>query len=223
MSGRHVHIASPHGSQPVSQGYETGMSPVGYGPRVGLCSRCSSVAVGSKSTECHPAPVGSRHAQEQPRPVLQRCRGRRAHTPDRDQLGGYLVTRGSVRRSVRIRRPAEEVWALVGDPARISEWFPGIVEATVDGDTRVIVTGTGIPIPEQILTNDPIQRRFQYRIAGPIVREHVSTLDVHDLGDGTSLAVYAADADPATMALVIAGAAGAAREHLRALMEGGRL
>ena len=46
-------------------------------------------------------------------------------------------------------------------------------------------------------------------------REHLSTLDVIDLGDGTSLVVYSADADPSTMALVIAGAAGNALEHLR--------
>ena len=128
--------------------------------------------------------------------------------------------RGSVRRQVRIGCPADEVWALVGDPARIQEWFPGIESSTVDGSTRVIVTGAGLPIPEEILTNDPLQRRFQYRITAPMFREHLSTLDVLDLGDGTSLAVYSADAVPATMALVIAGAAGNALEHLRTMMEG---
>ena len=128
--------------------------------------------------------------------------------------------RGSVRRQVRIRRPAAEVWAYAGDPGRIHEWFPGIVASTVDGSTRVITTGSGIPIPEEIVTNDPLQRRFQYRITSGLVREHLSTLDVLDLGDETSLVVYAADANPATMALVIAGAAGNALEHLRDLMEG---
>jgi hypothetical protein len=129
-------------------------------------------------------------------------------------------TRGSVRRQARIARPPDEVWARIGDPARIQEWFPGIVESTVDGTTRVIVTGAGIPMPEEILTHDPVQRRFQYRITAPMFREHVSTLDVLDLGDGTSLVVYAADADPSVMALVIAGAAGNALEHLRDEMEG---
>jgi hypothetical protein len=124
------------------------------------------------------------------------------------------VTRGSVRREVRIGRPAEEVWALVGDPARVHEWFTGIVSSVVEGGTRTVTTGRGIPMPEQLLTVDDIQRRFQYRIVAPIVREHVSTLDVHDLGDGTCLVVYAADADPSTMALVIAGAAGSALEQL---------
>jgi len=52
------------------------------------------------------------------------------------------------------------------------------------------------------------------------VQEHLSTLDVLDVGDGTSVVVYAADASPATMALVIAGAAGNALEHLRTMMEG---
>lgn len=130
------------------------------------------------------------------------------------------MTRGTVRRHARIARPAAEVWALVGDPGRIQEWFPGIDSSTVDGSSRVIVTGAGIPMPEEIVTNDPIQRRFQYRIVAGPVREHLSTLDVIDLGDGTCLVVYAADADPSTMALVIAGAAGNALENLRALMEG---
>jgi uncharacterized protein YndB with AHSA1/START domain len=127
--------------------------------------------------------------------------------------------RGSVRREVRIRRPAADIWSLVGDPARLPEWFPGITAATVDGNTRTIITGSGMPMPEEIVTNDPIQRRFQYRITSPIVHEHLSTLDIIDLGDGTSLAVYAADAIPSTMALIIAGAAGNALLHLRDLME----
>ena len=128
--------------------------------------------------------------------------------------------RGSVRRQVRIARSAAEVWALVGDPARIQEWFPGIVSSTVEGASRVILTGSGLPMPEQIVTNDQVQRRFQYRLTLPILKEHLSTLDVLDLEDGTCLVVYSADADPATMALVIAGAAGAALQHLRTMMEG---
>jgi len=130
--------------------------------------------------------------------------------------------RGSVRRQVRIACPPAEVWAIVGDPARIQEWFPGIESSTVEGASRVIVTGSGLPMPEEIVTNDPLQRRFQYRITAPMLREHLSTLDVLDLDDGTSLVVYSADADPATMALVIAGAAGNALEHLRTMMEGAR-
>ena len=128
--------------------------------------------------------------------------------------------RGSVRREVRFGRPADEVWAYIGAPERIVEWFPGIVAATVDGTTRTIMTGAGMPMPEEIITNDPIQRRFQYRLTGPMFTEHLSTIDVLDLGDGTCIAVYSADAIPAPMALVIAGAAGSALDHLRTMLEG---
>ena len=127
--------------------------------------------------------------------------------------------RGSVRRQVRIARPPAEVWARIGDPARIQEWFPGIVSSTVDGNTRVITMASGVPMPEEILTHDDVQRRFQYRITAPMFHDHLSTLDVLDVGDGTTLVVYAADASPSTMALVIAGAAGNALEHLRNTME----
>ncbi len=130
------------------------------------------------------------------------------------------MTRGSVRREARIARPADEVWALVGDLARVQEWFTGIVSSTLDGSSRVVTTGSGLPMPEEIVTHDDIQRRYQYRITNGMVREHLSTLDVHDLGDGTSLVVYSCDADPNTMALIIGGAAGSALEDLRDRMEG---
>jgi hypothetical protein len=44
--------------------------------------------------------------------------------------------------------------------------------------------------------------------------EHLSTIDVHDLGDGTCLTVYSVDSEPAVLALVIAGAARAALNNL---------
>ena len=51
-------------------------------------------------------------------------------------------------------------------------------------------------MPEQLLTVDPVLRRFQYRITAPMFKEHLGTLDVHDLEDGTSLVVYSTDAEP---------------------------
>ena len=127
--------------------------------------------------------------------------------------------RASVRREREIDVSADVAWAVVSDAAGLHRWFPGIETCAVDGDTRVITLGSGISLSETLLTNDPLQRRFQYRITAPMFREHLSTLDVLDLGDGTSVVVYAADAVPSTMALVIAGAAGNALENLRDLME----
>jgi hypothetical protein len=132
------------------------------------------------------------------------------------------ATRGSVRRQVRIHRTPDDVWAIVGDPTRLPEWFPGIVDSTVDGMERVIITGAGIAIPEELITIDAILRRFQYRITAPMFREHLSTIDVLDLDDGTSLVVYGVDAEPSPMALLIGGAAGNALENLRGVMERGQ-
>ena len=130
------------------------------------------------------------------------------------------ATRASIRREVRIQRSADELWEWVGDPARLAEWWPGITACVVDGDSRTITMGSGLPMPERLLTIDRLQRRFQYRITAPVFREHTSTIDVHDLGDGSCLVVYSVDAEPSTMALVIGGAAGNALQHLRSLLEG---
>ena len=127
---------------------------------------------------------------------------------------------GSIRHHVRIHRPADEVWALVGDPTRLHEWFPGIVACAVDGTTRVITTGAGMPMPEEILLNDAMQRRFQYRITTPLFRFHRGTIDVIDLDDGSCLVVYQTEADPRTMALVIAGGTAGALRELHRQMEG---
>ena len=122
---------------------------------------------------------------------------------------------GTIRRQVTINRSADDVWAVVGDPTTLDRWFPGIVECTVDGTARTITTATGLPIPEEIVTIDPIQRRFQYRVTASMVRHHLGTIDVFDLGDECCLVSYATDCVPDVMALVIGGATGAALAELR--------
>jgi hypothetical protein len=124
------------------------------------------------------------------------------------------ASRGSVRHQVRLAFAPDDIWALVGDPARLHEWFPGIESCTVEGDQRIVITRSGLPMPEHLLTVDHTLRRLQYRITAPMFREHLGTIDVHDLGDGSSLVVYSTDADPAALALVIGGAARAALAHL---------
>ncbi|MGD0312543.1 MAG: SRPBCC family protein [Acidimicrobiales bacterium] len=122
--------------------------------------------------------------------------------------------RGSVRHDVRLDCPPDQAWAVVGAPERVHEWFPGIDSCTVEGDQRVVVTGSGLPMPEHLVTVDPTLRRLQYRITAPLFAEHLSTIDVLDLGADTCLVVYSVDAEPAPLALVIGGAA---REGLQAL------
>jgi hypothetical protein len=131
--------------------------------------------------------------------------------------------RGTIRREVRIARSAAEVWSVVGDPSTIHRWFPGMADSAVDGSTRLITTGSGIPLPEEILTVDHLLRRFQYRVAGPMLRHHQGTIDVHELGEQECLVVYATDAEPRAMTLVIGGATGAALLELKRQLEAGEL
>ena len=83
--------------------------------------------------------------------------------------------RASVRRERVIQVPAEDAWAVVSRPDLLHLWFPGIVACTVEGDARTITLGTGMQLAETLLTNDPLQRRFQYRIASGIFAEHLGT------------------------------------------------
>ena len=126
---------------------------------------------------------------------------------------------GTIRHEIRIDRPAADVWALAGDATKLHHWFPGIVDCKVDGLNRIITTGTGAAMPEQILACDNTQRRFQYRLNVPIVKHHRGTIDVIDLHDDTCLVVYSTECDPRTMALVIGGGTAGALAELKRQME----
>jgi hypothetical protein len=116
---------------------------------------------------------------------------------------------------------AERAWAVVGRPELLHHWFPGIVGCTVEGTTRTITTGAGLSLTEELLTNDPLQRRFQYRISGGFFREHLASIDVIELAADRCLVSYASDADPATMAIVLGGAMEGALAELARQLEGG--
>jgi Polyketide cyclase / dehydrase and lipid transport len=126
---------------------------------------------------------------------------------------------GTVRRQVRIARSADDVWAVAGDPTTLHHWFPGLVDVKVEGSLRTVTTASGLPMPEEIVTIDAIQRRFQYRLVAGIVQNHLGTIDVFDLGDGSSLVAYATDCEPDAMALIIGGATGSALLELKRQME----
>jgi hypothetical protein len=126
----------------------------------------------------------------------------------------------TVRYERRIAADAEAVWSIVERPESIVNWFPGVVSASVSRATRTITLRTGARMPEEILTIDPILRRFQYRITAPIYRFHLGTLDVISLGDGDCLCVYSTTAIPDVMALVVGGGTYAALGEIERLALG---
>ena len=119
----------------------------------------------------------------------------------------------------------DSVWKVVGRSDLLHHWFPGMSDCTVqtvDGvTTRTIVVGAGIPMPEEILINDPIQRRFQYRLTVPAFEFHRGTIDVIELAPDDTLVVYSTDCIPNAMALVIGGATGGALDELKAQFDAG--
>ena len=129
--------------------------------------------------------------------------------------------RGSVRREVVIGVGADDrLGRGRAGPSCCTTGSPASSTAGVDGDQRTVTLGTGLTLDETILTNDPLQRRFQYRIAGGLFAEHLASLDVIALADDRCLVTYATDADPATMAIVLGGAMAAALGELRRQLEG---
>ncbi|MEN9647074.1 MAG: hypothetical protein RL238_3743 [Actinomycetota bacterium] len=129
------------------------------------------------------------------------------------------MTLGSIRHQIRIGRSADDVWARVRDVAGLHTWFPGLTDCQVDGNNRVIFLGSGMAMPEEILVNDDVQRRFQYRITAPIFRHHRGTIDVIELGADECMVVYSTEADPRTMALTIGGGTAGALDELKRQME----
>ncbi|HQU27379.1 MAG TPA: hypothetical protein PLS29_10160, partial [Acidimicrobiales bacterium] len=62
---------------------------------------------------------------------------------------------------------------------------------------------------------------FAYRLESDLVRFHLGTIDVFELGPSDTLCVYATTVEPDTMALVIGGATDEALDAIARLSEGG--
>ena len=102
----------------------------------------------------------------------------------------------SARHHARLSAPADEVWALVREPAGIKDWLPGIDDVTMEGDDVRVVSAMGAEIKERCSVHDDL-RRFEYTITeSPLgLSSHLATVDVLDDGDA-SVVVYACMVDP---------------------------
>jgi Polyketide cyclase / dehydrase and lipid transport len=130
-----------------------------------------------------------------------------------------MAVMATVRHHVVVDASADAAWSLLGDPARLTEWFPGVTDCVVEGTKRTITLATGLSMPEEIVTVDNVQRRFQYSLILPIVKSHLSTIDVLDLENDRCCCVYGVDAVPPVMALVIAGAAAQGLQRAKQILE----
>ena len=107
----------------------------------------------------------------------------------------------SLRSTVRIARPADDVWKVVSDVAGISAWFPGIEQASAGDGTRSCTLTGGHELEEDVVNVDQDLRRFQYRItAGMPVDYHLGTVDVLEDGADSTLVVYSTEVTPDSLA-----------------------
>lgn len=125
----------------------------------------------------------------------------------------------SLRHEIRIAASADVVWGVVGRPESIPDWFPGVTSCNVQDNVRVITTRAGVEMPEEILTNDPLLRRFAYRITAPLYKFHLGVIDVIEIGADDSLCVYSTTAEPDVLALLIAGGTKDALDEIKRLAE----
>jgi hypothetical protein len=125
----------------------------------------------------------------------------------------------SLRHERRIAADADVVWGVITRPESIVEWFPGVESCVIEGNVRTITLATGLEMPEEILVNDALQRRFAYRINSPLFRFHFASIDVIALGDNDTLCVYSTTAEPDTLALLIAGGTYGALEQIQRIAE----
>jgi carbon monoxide dehydrogenase subunit G len=118
---------------------------------------------------------------------------------------------------IEIEAGADEVWGLVGDLEATPEWIPGIVEARVDGETRICRTADGQEIHERVATSEA-ERTLTYEQSRVPLPIEGSRGTIRVLGNGTHSRVEweAAFEAPAEVAAMVDGYYKQTLESLRA-------
>jgi len=92
-----------------------------------------------------------------------------------------------IRKEIVVDRPPDEVWAVVGDPVGLVDFFPQ-AEGRMEGDVRVVAMG-GLETRERILSRDDDARRYDYEIvAAPFeFTAHRAWMKVEPEGDASRI------------------------------------
>jgi carbon monoxide dehydrogenase subunit G len=125
---------------------------------------------------------------------------------------------GEARAEITIDRPADEVWAVIGDFGGLT-WMPGVETCVLEGDDRVLGM-LGMRIVERQLARDDEGRTLTYGIVdGDMKPEvHEATITVMPAGSG-SFVTWDVTADDA-MVEVMQNAYTGALEALKTQLEG---
>ena len=125
---------------------------------------------------------------------------------------------GEARAEITIDRPADDVWAVIGNFGDLM-WMPGIESCELDGDDRILGM-FGMRIVERQLARDEEGRSLTYGIVdGDMKPEvHRATITVMPAGSGSFVTwdVETDDAMVEVMQGAYTGALGALKEQLEA-------
>ena len=128
---------------------------------------------------------------------------------------------GEARAEVRIDKPADEVWAVIGDYGNLG-WMPGVDTCELDpaNENDRVLGMFGMRIVERQLARDDAGRTLTYGIVdGDMKPEvHEATITVTPEGDGSHVTWDVTTDDG--MVEVMQGAYGGALEALKAKLEG---
>ena len=123
---------------------------------------------------------------------------------------------GEARAEITIDRPADDVWAVIGNFGDLM-WMPGIESCELDGDDRILGM-FGMRIVERQLARDDEDRTLTYGIVdGDMKPEvHRATITVMPAGSGSFVTwdVETDDAMVEVMQGAYTGALGALKEQL---------
>jgi uncharacterized protein YndB with AHSA1/START domain len=98
---------------------------------------------------------------------------------------------------IAIDRPAEEVWAVLGDLRAVTRWVPGVASARMEGMRRICELEDGSEIHEEITDFSDEERRYAYtQPVHPLgFRRSAGTVAVEPNGHGGSRAVWNAEVE----------------------------
>ena len=107
----------------------------------------------------------------------------------------------SVRQTILISAPADQVWEVVSDFNGLPKWFPFIKESRLVlgenrrlGAIRELTRGNGTKVEEKLIEYDPYNMSATYTYMGgkPLTSDYFSTITVTDAGNGKSMVEWKA-------------------------------
>lgn len=90
----------------------------------------------------------------------------------------------TARSEITVNKPADDVWAIVGDFGGLESWMPGVESCTLDDEDRILRL-MGMEIIERLERRDDDDRVLVYGIVrGVPVINHRATITVVPEGSG---------------------------------------